>query len=121
MIPVPSRIFREYDIRGEAESDLTDENVLAIARAYGTYLKRSGILKATVGGDVRLSTGRIRAATVAGLRSCGLDVIDLGTVTTPMLYWSFFRFGVDGGVMITGSHNPKDMNGLKLGFRKATL
>ena len=64
MIPVPSRIFREYDIRGEAESDLTDENVLAIARAYGTYLKRSGILKATVGGDVRLSTGRIRAATV---------------------------------------------------------
>ena len=121
MTPVPSRIFREYDIRGEAESELTDENVLAIARAYGTYLRRAGILKAAVGGDVRLSTERIRAAAVEGLRSCGVDVVDLGTVTTPMLYWSFFRFNADGGVMITGSHNPKNMNGLKLGFKKATL
>lgn len=121
MIPVPSRIFREYDIRGEAETELSSENVLAIARAYGTYLKRAGIFSATVGGDVRLSTERIRAAAVEGLRSCGIAVIDLGTVTTPMLNWSFFRFGVDGGIMITGSHNPKNMNGLKLGFKKTML
>ncbi len=118
---VPSNIFREYDIRGIADTELTDGSVLAIARAYGTFLKRSGVTKATVGGDVRLSTERIRAAVIRGLLDCGINVVDLGVVTTPMLYWSFFRFDADGGVMITGSHNPKDMNGLKLGFRKATL
>ncbi len=121
MSGVPSNIFREYDIRGVAETELTSENVLAVARAFGTFLKRSGVTKATVGGDVRLSTERIRASVIQGLRDCGVDVLDLGVVTTPMLYWSFFKLDADGGVMVTGSHNPKDMNGLKLGFRKATL
>lgn len=121
MAYIPTNIFREYDIRGVADSELTDENVLAVAHAYGTYLKRAGIKRVTVGGDVRLSTERIRAAVHRGLLDCGIDVIDLGVVMTPMLYWSFYRFDVDGGVMITGSHNPKDMNGLKLGFNKATL
>ena len=121
MTEVPSTIFREYDIRGDAERDLNDENVLKIARAYGTYLTRRGVKRAVVGGDVRLSTERIRANVIAGLRDCGVNVTDLGVVTSPMLYWSFFRFDCPGGVMITGSHNPKDMNGLKLGFDKATL
>ncbi|MBP5212798.1 MAG: phosphomannomutase/phosphoglucomutase [Pyramidobacter sp.] len=121
MKQIPSEIFREYDIRGDAELDLTDENVLAIARAYATYLTRHGVKRAVVGGDVRLSTERIRASVIAGLCDCGVDVIDLGVVTSPMLYWSFFRFDCRGGVMITGSHNPKNMNGLKLGFDKATL
>ena len=121
MTQIPSEIFREYDIRGDAERELTDENVLAISRAYGTYLTRRGVRRAVVGGDVRLSTERIRASVIAGLCDCGVDVIDLGVVTSPMLYWSFFRFDCDGGVMITGSHNPKNMNGLKLGFAKATL
>ena len=121
MTKIPSEIFREYDIRGDAERDLTDENVLAIARAYGTYLTRHGVKRAVVGGDVRLSTERIRTSVVAGLRDCGVDVLDLGVVTSPMLYWSVFRFDCRGGVMITGSHNPKNMNGLKLGFDKATL
>ncbi|MGI6076222.1 MAG: phosphomannomutase/phosphoglucomutase [Pyramidobacter sp.] len=118
---VPSTIFREYDLRGSADADLSSENVLTIARAYGTFLKRNGVRRATVGGDVRLSTERIRAAVIQGLRECGVSVVDLGVVTTPMLYWSFFKFDCDGGIMITGSHNPKDMNGLKLGFNKATL
>ena len=118
---VPSTIFREYDLRGSADADLCSENVLAVARAYGTFLKRNGIRRATVGGDVRLSTERIRTAVIQGLRECGVLVIDLGVVTTPMLYWSFFKFDCDGGIMITGSHNPKDMNGLKLGFKKVTL
>ena len=121
MTEVPSTIFREYDIRGDAERDLNDENVLKIARAYGTYLTRRGVKRAVVGGDVRLSTERIRVNVIAGLRDCGVNVTDLGVVTSPMLYWSFFRFDCPGGVMITGSHNPKDMNGLKLGFDKATL
>lgn len=121
MSEIPSAIFREYDIRGDAETELTDANARAIARAYAAYLKRRGVTRATLGGDVRLSTERLRAAVRTGLLESGVSVIDLGVVTTPMLYWSFFRFDCDGGIMITGSHNPKNMNGLKLGFRKATL
>ena len=121
MTQVPGNIFREYDIRGLAETELSSENVLAVAKAFGTFLRRNGVERASVGGDVRLSTERIRAAVIEGLRFCGVDVIDLGVVTTPMLYWSFYKFDLDGAVMITGSHNPKEMNGLKLGFRMTTL
>ncbi|MDD4837227.1 MAG: phosphomannomutase, partial [Dethiosulfovibrio sp.] len=118
---VPSNIFREYDIRGMADTDLSSPNVLAIARAYGTYLKRQGITKASVGGDVRQSTSRISQDVIQGLRETGVDVLDIGVVTSPLLYWSLFHHDLNGGVMITGSHNPKDMNGLKLAFGKATL
>jgi phosphomannomutase/phosphoglucomutase len=76
---VPSNIFREYDIRGEAETDLSSQNVLAIARSYGTYLSRKGITKASVGGDVRISTERIRNDVIQGLIDTGIDVIDVGT------------------------------------------
>ncbi len=119
--PVSSSIFREYDIRGDAERDLSPSRVLAIARAYGTYLRRRGVNCLTVGGDVRLSTERIRKDLIQGLRDCGLDVVDLGEVTTPLLYWSLYELQLGGGVMITGSHNPKEMNGLKLVFDKATI
>ena len=118
---VPANIFREYDIRGMADTDLSSPNVQAIARAYGTYLKRKGINKASVGGDVRQSTERISKDVIKGLRETGVDVIDIGIVTSPLLYWSLFHHDLNGGVMITGSHNPKDMNGLKLAFGKATL
>lgn len=118
---VPANIFREYDIRGIADTDLSSPNVLAIARAYGTYLRRQGIHKASVGGDIRLSTERIKKDIVKGLNDTGIDVIDLGTVTSPLLYWSLFHHDLKGGVMITGSHNPKDMNGLKLAYGKTTL
>ncbi len=118
---VPSSIFREYDIRGTAEQDLAPANVLAIARAFGTYLRRRGVDSLTVGGDVRLSTEAIRAVLIQGLRECGLNVVDLGVVTTPLLYWSLYELQLQGGVMITGSHNPKDMNGLKLVYDKASL
>ena len=119
---IPLNIFREYDIRGQADKDLTDSTVNAIGRAYGSWLIRSGVNgSVTVGGDARLSTPRIKDALINGLLSCGLDVIDVGLVTTPMLYWSLIKFGVKGGVMITGSHNPPDMNGLKLCFGHGTL
>lgn len=114
-------IFREYDIRGDAERDLNDEAVAAISRAFGTYLKRHGVTSTVVGGDVRLSTPRIRDGVVEGLRTVGLDVTDLGVTTTPLLYWSLVSLGAGGGVMITGSHNPKDMNGLKLALGTATI
>lgn len=118
---VPSNIFREYDIRGEAETDLSSPNVLAIARSYGTYLSRKGITKASVGGDVRISTERIRKDVIQGLIDTGIDVIDVGTVTSPLLYWSLFHHDIDGAIMITGSHNPKDMNGLKMALGKSTI
>ena len=118
---VPSHIFREYDIRGNADEELTSETVRAIGLAYGTFLNREGVRKITVGGDVRLSTERIRDDVIQGVTSAGVDVIDIGMVTSPLLYWSLFHLDLDGAVMITGSHNPKEFNGLKLAFGKTTL
>ncbi|MDO4988275.1 MAG: phosphomannomutase/phosphoglucomutase [Synergistes sp.] len=121
MANVPAHIFREYDIRGVAESELTDENVYVIGRAYGTWLARRGITKASVGGDARLSTPRIKAAAIRGLNAAGVDVTDIGLVATPTFYWSLYRLPVGGGIMVTGSHNPKEFNGLKVAYDKTTL
>ena len=119
---IPLNIFREYDIRGNADKDLTDDTVKLIGQAYASWLIRAGVTSGvTIGGDARLSTPRIKSAMIEGITSAGLDVIDVGLVTTPMLYWSLIRFNFDGGVMITGSHNPPDMNGLKLCFERGTL
>ncbi|MBQ7543683.1 MAG: phosphomannomutase/phosphoglucomutase [Synergistaceae bacterium] len=122
MTNIPRYIFREYDIRGTADTDLADETVKAIGQAYGTWLIRNGVTgSVSIGGDARLSTPRIKAAMTDGITSTGLNVIDVGLLTTPMLYWSLIRFGLDGGVMITGSHNPSDMNGVKLCYGHGTL
>lgn len=121
MANVPAHIFREYDIRGIADQELTDETVGLIGLAYGTWLARRGVTKVTIGGDVRLSTPRIKASAAAGMMKAGLDVIDIGQVSSPTFYWSLYRFEVNGGIMVTGSHNPKDFNGLKVAFEKATL
>lgn len=118
---VKANIFREYDIRGNAEQDLTDEAVYAIGRAYGTRLVNKSIKQAAVGGDIRLSTERIKDAVIKGLLSTGVNVIDIGVVTTPLLYWSQKYFNLKGGVMVTGSHNPPEMNGLKLCAEFGTL
>jgi len=117
----PAHIFREYDIRGNADEELTSETVRAIGLAYGTFLNRKDVHKITVGGDVRLSTERIRRDIIEGVTSAGVDVVDIGMVTSPLLYWSLFRLNLEGAVMITGSHNPKEFNGLKLAFGKTTL
>lgn len=114
-------IFREYDIRGIADVDLTDEVVETIGKAYGTWLYERGVRRIALGGDVRLSTGRIRQAVAKGVTSTGIDVCELGVVTTPMLYWSLYRLDLNGAVMVTGSHNPSNMNGLKLAFEKTTI
>lgn len=114
-------IFREYDIRGLAETELTPEAVVKIGQAYGIFLKNKGMNKAVVGGDVRISTPVIRENLLEGLTSTGIDVIDIGIVTTPMFYYSLHYFDVNGGAMITGSHNPKEFNGLKLACGKTTI
>ncbi|MDR3322235.1 MAG: phosphomannomutase/phosphoglucomutase [Synergistaceae bacterium] len=118
---IPEHIFREYDIRGIAEEELTSETVRAIGQAYGTYLSDLGIYTVSVGGDARLSTPRVKGDVIEGLVRAGVSVIDIGLVSTPTFYWSLYHFGVDGGVMITGSHNPPEFNGLKLAQGKATI
>lgn len=107
-------IFREYDIRGVVDRDLTDDVVLDVGRAFGTYLRRRGGRSALVGGDVRHSTERFRRVLTEGLLSTGVGVVDAGVVPTPVFYFGLHERPVHGGVMITGSHNPPDMNGLKL-------
>ncbi|MFM8268593.1 MAG: phosphomannomutase/phosphoglucomutase [Pseudomonadota bacterium] len=114
-------IFREYDIRGIADRDLTDSAALLIGKAIGTFVRSKNGKAFTVGRDCRLSGPRIRKALVEGLVSTGLEVIDVGLVPTPLLYFSVFHLNTDGGVQITGSHNPPEHNGLKICVGKTTL
>ncbi|MFQ5709428.1 MAG: phosphomannomutase/phosphoglucomutase [bacterium] len=107
-------IFREYDIRGIAEDDLVDENVWLIGQGIGTFFLRQQAKTLVIGRDVRLSSKRIRDALVGGLLSTGVNVIDVGVVLTPVQYFAILHLNADGGVMITGSHNPIEYNGLKL-------
>jgi len=115
------RIFREYDIRGLVDIDLTDDVVLQIGKGYAAYLSRLGKKKAAVGRDGRLSSPRFRDQLVRGMVSGGLEVIDLGVCPTPVFYFSLFHFDRDGGIMITGSHNPPEFNGFKVCAGKTTL
>jgi len=115
------QIFREYDIRGVADRDLTDEVVFLLGQGYGTYVQEKGIKELIIGRDVRLSSERIRDALINGLQSSGCDVIDLGLVPTPVFYFSAFHYDKNAGVMITGSHNPKEFNGFKVGLNKTTI
>lgn len=107
-------IFREYDIRGIADEDLTDENVLLLGKGIGTFLARQGSKSLAIARDVRLSSERIRDALVAGLTSTGLNVYDVGISLTPVQYYAILEYETGGGVMITGSHNPIEYNGLKI-------
>ncbi len=107
-------IFREYDIRGVVDSDLNDESVELLGKGIGTFIKRKGAKSLSVGGDVRLSTEQLRKALIKGLRSTGINVVNIGPVPTPVQYFSMHYLDVDAGVMITGSHNPPEFNGFKI-------
>ncbi|RMD92682.1 MAG: phosphomannomutase/phosphoglucomutase [Calditrichaeota bacterium] len=107
-------IFREYDIRGIADVDLVDETAVAVGRAFASHLIREGKKTVVVGRDVRLSSERIRNALVKGIVQTGMNVIDVGVVPTPAQYFSIVHYGADGGVMVTGSHNPIEYNGFKM-------
>ncbi|MEG1641914.1 MAG: phosphomannomutase/phosphoglucomutase [Synergistaceae bacterium] len=121
MTEISQNIFREYDIRGIAEKELTDRNVKLISHAFATWLKKRGVTTVTIGGDARLSTERIRKAVTEGITETGIDVINLGLCSTPTFYWSMYHLNTGGGIMITGSHNPSEFNGLKIAYDKATL
>ncbi len=114
-------IFREYDIRGIADQDLLDPDVELLGRGIGAYLARNGARRVTLGADVRQSSERLRRALARGLTASGLEVISIGVVPTPLLYYSVFRFQTDGGVMITGSHNPPEYNGFKVVAGHSTI
>jgi len=115
-------IFREYDIRGVVDKDLTDDVVYQLGLGIGTYMQQNGAQKLSVGGDVRLSTERFSTLLIKGLRETGMDVVDVGPVPTPVQYFSMHHLhGVESGVMITGSHNPPNFNGFKVTMHNAPV
>ncbi|HEV8338495.1 MAG TPA: phosphomannomutase/phosphoglucomutase [bacterium] len=119
---VPAQIFREYDIRGLVDSEITPEVAGAIARAFAAYLSERGSGGSVViGRDNRLSSPRLRDTVLEALTGAGRDVVDLGVVITPVFYFARVHLGIDGGVMITASHNPPEYNGMKLATGPATL
>ena len=103
--------FKAYDIRGRIPTELNRELVVTIARAYAAWLKPKVV---AVGYDIRLSSPEFAAAVRLGLTDAGVDVIDIGACGTEQVYFATFHLNLDGGVMVTASHNPADYNGLKL-------
>lgn len=114
-------IFREYDIRGIADQDLRSEDIVVLGRAIGTHLIRRVGKNLCLGRDCRLSGPRLHDALLEGLLAAGCHITDIGVVPTPLLYYSVYNFGADGGIMITGSHNPSDYNGFKMMAGKGSV
>jgi phosphomannomutase/phosphoglucomutase len=119
-IPNPN-VFREYDIRGVADRDLPDDFAYGLGRSLGTFWARRGARRVAVGRDCRLSSPRLASALTRGLLECGLTLVDIGVVPTPMMYFTVFHHGLDGGVQVTGSHNPPAENGFKMMAGDQTL
>jgi phosphomannomutase/phosphoglucomutase len=115
------RIFREYDVRGLHETDLTDPVVTDLGRALGTYLARRGAVTVALGRDFRPSSPRLAAALEKGLLETGRTIVRVGIVPTPGLYWSIAHLRTDAGVQITGSHNPSEYNGFKMNLGLASI
>ncbi len=116
-----AHIFREYDIRGLVDKDLTEEVVELLGQGLGTVVRRQGGRSLVVGRDCRESSTRFRDALCRGLTSTGLNVLDVGVVPTPLTYFAANTLPVDGLAMITGSHNPPEYNGFKIGAGKTTF
>ena len=114
-------IFREYDIRGTVDVDLNEEIAELIGRGAGTYLRRDGLKRMVVGRDNRLSSESYSQAVIRGLLSTGCSVTDLGVVPTPVFYFSIYHLKKEGGIMVTGSHNPPEFNGFKIAQETSTL
>jgi phosphomannomutase len=114
---VHSSIFKAYDIRGVVGQTIDETFAEHLGRAFGSEARLVGQKAVAVGRDGRLSGAALAAAVIRGLKAAGLDVVDLGAVTTPMLYYvaaTRGKYGCNSGIMVTGSHNPKDYNGFKM-------
>ncbi len=114
-------LFREYDIRGIVGKDLTEDIAERIGRAYATMAGEKGVKTVSVGRDGRLSSPSLRDGLVRGLIAGGINVVDIGVCPTPLLYFSLFQLPVDGGIMITGSHNAAEYNGFKVCLGREAL
>jgi len=117
-------IFRQYDIRGVWGKDLYAEVVELIGKGFAAYLLKSinkEQARISIGRDARLHSFAIRESLINGLTSSGIDVVDLGVCPTPLQYYSIHSLSLDGGIMITGSHNPPEFNGFKLSVGKTTI
>lgn len=109
-------MFREYDLRGrEADDELNDSSMYYIGKGFGTFLRKRNVDTAVVGHDARGTSESFHKSVIKGLTECGINVIDIGTVTTPMGYWAQYFLKVKGLVTVTASHNPVGWNGVKLG------
>jgi phosphomannomutase/phosphoglucomutase len=118
---VNTEIFREYDIRGNAGEDLGSDFVYLFGVAAAAYFKNAGETTVLVGADNRTSSERIRAGLIAGLTNSGCRVVDIGTATTPLFYYSRVLYGINAGLMITASHNPAEFNGFKVACGPSTI
>ena len=114
-------LFREYDLRGIVGKELTEEMAERVGRAYCTYVKDRGVKTVSVGRDGRLSSPGLHKALVRGLLEGGLNVIDIGICPSPLVYFSLFTLPVEGGIMITGSHNASEYNGFKVCVGKEAI
>ena len=121
-LTLPKEIFKAYDIRGIAGKTLTPAIVESIGRALGSLARERGVTEIVIGRDGRLSGPALIAALGNGMRAAGVDVVDIGQVATPLVYYAAQALGPSAsGVMVTGSHNPPDYNGLKMVIAGATL
>ena len=118
---ITGHIFREYDIRGLHETELTNETAEAVGRAFATRIRAEGGSRVALGRDVRPSSERLAAAAERGMLAAGVSVERVGVVPTPALYYAVASRGLDGGMQITGSHNPPEFNGFKMAKRKLPL
>lgn len=119
--PVPTTIFRDYDIRGNADRDLTDDLARRIGQAFGSECQAQGQTQVILAGDGRLSTSRLKAAVEEGLLQSGCGVIDIGEVPTPLMYFATHFMPVPNGIMVTASHNAASDNGFKMAINGRTL
>jgi len=107
-------VFREYDVRGVVDRDLNEVFIVNLGRAIGTYALQHQVKTMMVGRDCRLSSDDYHRYLISGLNAAGIDTLDIGLCATPMLYFSIRHCSAEGGVMITGSHNPPEFNGFKI-------
>lgn len=114
-------IFRKYDIRGIADEELTNEFAYHLGRAFGTYLKRKNLTNIAAGRDVRKSSLRLFENIAKGITDTGCNITNIGVGPSPLLYFTVFHYSLDGGLMITGSHNPIEYNGFKMMRGKETV
>ena len=114
-------IFREYDIRGRVPEELNQETAYRLGQCFGAYYRNAGAERISLGRDCRLSSPELRKGVAEGMTDAGIHVKDVGVVPTPLLYFSLHHLDVDGGVQITGSHNPPEYNGFKICLGTTTI